>query len=170
MTRTLTQSLLVAALLAGSALPSLAQQTRPEPAHAAREGQPGLRLAAHLAALETLVGITAEQAPAWRTYTNALLAFAETARPPHGPQAPGAKAERPAPPSGPHPADAPRLLMAEMMAERALDQAEAAATLKQAAATLRAALGAEQLVRLIAAERPPMPHPGAGPRPPRPGN
>ncbi|WP_283178906.1 hypothetical protein [Gemmobacter sp. 24YEA27] len=42
----------------------------------------GLILAQRLACLETCIGITPEQAPVWRSYTDALIAFVETDQPP----------------------------------------------------------------------------------------
>ncbi len=166
MKRSLTSTVLVAALIAAVALPSFAQDPRPDPgqapamtaapgpAHGGMAGQPGLRLAAHLSALETLVGITAEQAPAWRGYTDALLAFAGPGRPQHGAPPDGRKGERP------QEKGHPQLLMGEMMAGRAMADAGRAEALKQAATALRAVLSEGQLARLIEAERPPMPHSG----------
>lgn len=169
---------LVAAMLAGAAAPSFAQERHPP--HTARgdqdgaygkrhgkeggdnhkggprfgqdgPGNPGLKLAERLSGLETYIGITPEQAPAWRGYTEALLAFAEADRPGHGPgqeagpQGPKETGKPPAPPR----------LMAEMMARRAIAQGERAEKLEAAAATLRTSLSEAQLARLIGAEAPP---------------
>lgn len=48
----------------------------------ATERAAGLILAQRLACLETCICITPEQAPVWRSYTDALIAFVETDQPP----------------------------------------------------------------------------------------
>ncbi len=116
-------------------------------------GNPGLAMAQRLAGLETYIGITPAQAPAWRDYTNALLAFAEAGAPQHG-QPPQGNPPQGQPPQGQPPKNQPPLLMAERMAEQAIKRGEKAGTLKSAAAALKAALTPDQLARLIAAEAP----------------
>lgn len=180
MQRNVLKGLLAAAMIGGMAVPALAQnaggsatafpagQVTGARAHAhgprSEAGHPGLQLAERLSALETLVGITAAQQPAWRSYTDALLAFVETdraapgatgaARPEgQGPEAP--LAQGPAGPQGGGAAQpAPQILQAERLAERAVDRGARAETLRDAAAALRGALSPEQLARLIEAEAP----------------
>ncbi|MBE3640634.1 hypothetical protein, partial [Mangrovicoccus algicola] len=174
MKRTVMTTLLVAGL-AGAALPALAvspagpgpegQAQLPPPPMPARGMQPGLELAARLNAMETLIGITEAQEPAWREYAAALLSFMEAAGPRHGPHE-GAPAPQEAPQeagTAPEGAQAPAAppLMAERMAERALDLGARAETLKTATAALRDALEPGQLQALARAERPEPPHRGA---------
>lgn len=117
---------------------------------------PEMALAARLAALETRIGITAGQLDAWRAYTSALQALLAPPK-----MAGGASPDK----TGPgHPAEgAPSrpgnepFALEEMLAERAVARASAAAELKQAIATLRSTLSPGQLELLASAG-------GAGPR------
>ncbi|WP_157971275.1 hypothetical protein [Pseudogemmobacter bohemicus] len=170
MQRTVMSSLLVAAMIAGAVAPAMAEERRPPPSgqegprdggkagHAGKDrdehrggpqmergqgGNPGLKLAQGLAGLETYIGVTPDQAQAWRAYTDALIAFAEADAPHPGPLSQDAA------PAGP-----PRL-MADRLAERAIAKGERAEKLQAAAATLRATLSDAQLARLIGAEAPP---------------
>lgn len=180
------KGLMTAALIGSLALPALAQNTgelvedgaerhpmigtpnaigpgSPGPRHHA--GHPGLDLAARLSTLETFVGITPEQQPAWRAYTDALLAFVESGHPAAGagrgprpggarPEAPQGWAGAPAVPGGAQPGDTPQILLAERLAGHAVAQGERAEVLQAAAVDLRAALSSDQLSRLIEAETP----------------
>lgn len=162
MNRMLTRGLLIAGALLAAVSPALAQFTVPPQQGAGQPAPrgPDLRLAERLSALETQVGIGAAQAPAWRAYADALLAFAASGPPRQPPQAP--------PPAGPAAGEPPReprkLLMGEILAAQGMggDAGEKAEALKKAAAGLRAALSEAQLARLLEADAPP------GERPPRP--
>ncbi|CCV10748.1 hypothetical protein [Mesorhizobium sp. STM 4661] len=117
---------------------------------------PEFRLAARLSALETRVGVRAEQLDAWRDYTSALQAV--LARPDHGPdvadaEAPGAKAPR-------------AFAFQERLADDVTARAASAAKLKDAIAALRAKLTAEQLEILASADRPHGPPRGPWGNPP----
>ncbi len=174
MKRSIMSGLLVASMIAGAVLPAMSQERRPPPegGHEARDGKPGgprgdhdrggpggnpgLKLAGRLSVLETYIGVTPEQEPAWRAYSDALIAFAGAEGPGHGPgngpgKAPGPDGKPPAP-----------RLMGENIAERAIAAGQKAEVLQAAAVTLRAALSEDQLARLIAAEAPPH-GPGMGP-------
>ncbi|MFE3837249.1 hypothetical protein [Pseudogemmobacter sonorensis] len=169
------KGLMAAALIGGMVSPVLAQDTAPPAVAAAPEGAPGqgpgpgfgpgsdrrgpagLKLAGHLSALETLVGITADQQAAWRGYSDAVLAFAEGEGRDERPGARGAEPSGPpqGAPIGAAPPQAPeQTLMAERLADRAIVRGERAAALKEATATLRAALSPEQFARLVEAEVP----------------
>lgn len=196
MKRTIGSGLLVATLMGAMALPVTAQDSQPpvagqgaserleqqagprggdhrgpmrHPGPQARHhpGPSGLELAARLSALETYIGITPQQAGAWRAYTQAAQDFAESHRPgpaerPAGPPAAAEQAPAGVPPQGapgaPAGSDgnrpAPQRLLAEDMADHAIARGEKAQDLKDAAAGLRAVLTPEQTARLIEAERP----------------
>lgn len=180
MKRNVTRALLIAA--AGSmTLPAMAQDKRPpapehveiapfgpggHPAGPPRGvGHLGLELAARLSAQETYIGITPDQAAAWRAYTAALLAFAGDAHSgragigPDGPRAPFPDA--PQAPTG----ERPDKLFAERLAERAIAQGEKAETLQAAAKALRETLSPAQLARLVEADMPPQRPMAGGPAP-----
>lgn len=104
MRRSIMSNLLAAAMVAGAMGPAVAEMPGPPSAGAggtatARKDMvrwvtaitdvirvtamaAGLILAQRLACLETCIGITPEQAPVWRSYTDALIAFVETDQPP----------------------------------------------------------------------------------------
>ncbi|WP_172327676.1 hypothetical protein [Mangrovicoccus sp. HB161399] len=184
MKRTVMSSLLAAALVGSAAIPALAESPR-APAGQAQmhdhrippKGNPEMAVAERLSTLETLIGVTPGQEPAWRAYTVALLDFFETGHP--GPMGgpgpkPGAAPGADAPPhaeGAPEGAQAPapRPLMAEMMADRAIARAQAAETLKQAVEGLKSALTDDQLAKLAMAEMPPHGAPHDGQRPDMPG-
>jgi len=128
---------------------------------------PELRLAASLAAAETYVGITSAQLDAWRAYSVALIDLVEPPKPDHGAGEPrgerpdGARGERPdGPPTadGSQPSDGP--LLAEHLADQAIERGEKANSLKTALAALRGVLAPEQIMKLRASERFLLPPPG----------
>ena len=100
-------------------------------------------IAARLAATETYIGITPDQDAGWRTYAQAVIAFAES----------GARIPEQAPDQ------VLRLLGPERLARAALERAGKAQAVVDAATALRAELTPEQLKRLLRAE------PGAEHRP-----
>lgn len=98
-----------------------------------------LGLAAHLAAAETYVGISADQHEAWRGYSQALIAFFERDAQP----TPEARPE-----GGSLPADQVQPLAAERMATQVLVHTEKARTLLDASTALRDTLEPAQLEKL----------------------
>ncbi len=174
MKRTVMSSLLAAALVGSAAIPALAEPPKPPiqmqdhgmqmKGRPDMKGSPEMAMADRLSTLETLIGVTAEQEPAWRGYTVALLDFMQAGGPGARPDAPPPRAE--GAPEGAQ-APAPRPLMAEMMADRAIARADSAEKLKSAVVALKSALTPEQLETLAQAEMPP--HRGGpghdGPRP-----
>lgn len=176
MKRIITRHVLAAVLAGAVALPAVAEQVKPSVAENIRgdrhappphNGKSGLRLADRLSTLETYIGITPEQAPAWRAYANAMQAFAEPPRPMRGTH-PRDGVDMPSPQGenqdpARRQAQPPQMLLGERMAEHALAKGRRAEGLKSAAATLRAELSPEQLTRLIGAETPPMGTQSGGP-------
>lgn len=113
--------------------------------HLDRSGNPpALLLAQRLAALETQIGIRADQVNAWRDYTIALI---DLLAPTRHPKRPGERhdAEN-APAQGKDPFD-----REQKLAEDFIRRAAVAERLKNAITALRAALTADQLARLAAA-------------------
>ncbi|RJT27786.1 hypothetical protein D3227_35585 [Mesorhizobium waimense] len=130
---------------------------------------PEFMLAARLSALETKVGIRAEQLDAWRDYTSALQETLTPPRPDNGPGGPGGRgpdAGKPGPDGSA--AQAPRDPFArqERLADDVTMRAVAAAKLKDAIAELRTKLTPEQLEILASADRPHGPPPGPWRSPP----
>lgn len=123
--------------------------------------QPGLRLAASLAAAETYVGITSAQLDSWRAYTTALIDLLDRPERENGPDR-----QRGEIPAGPPPtvdgtpseqADVP--LFAERLADIAIERGERAEALKVAISALRGDLEPDQIGRLRDAERSLLPSP-----------
>ncbi|MFG1428390.1 hypothetical protein [Roseixanthobacter glucoisosaccharinicivorans] len=85
--------------------------------------------AASLAAMETFVGIRADQFDAWRTYTNAVLALLQPPKPPQ-------EAEKPAP-----------FARAEAIARHMAEQGAKAQAVLDALAALKSKLTEDQLQR-----------------------
>ena len=106
-------------------------------------------IAARLAATETYIGITPDQDAGWRTYAQAVIAFAES----------GARIPEQAPDQ------VLRLLGPERLARAALERAGKAQAVVDAATALRAELTPEQLERLLRAEPGAEHRPDPGPRP-----
>lgn len=123
----------------------------PVPPH--DRGPAGLALAARLSALETFIGITPDQAPVWRAYTDAVLAFARDGRPGRD----GHADVGPPPAPGFGGAGRPQMLLAERLAESAIARGQNARALKTAANALRETLSPAQLARLIEADTLPPP-------------
>ncbi|SDP53049.1 hypothetical protein [Phyllobacterium sp. OV277] len=112
-------------------------------------------LAGWLAAEETMVGIRSEQFDTWRTYTSALLAFAEGPHPHFRDNAaPGTVSDDPAKPQENEP------LTTERMADIAIERGAKAQTLKQATKALFEVLTPDQQAKFTEADRkgPPAPH------------
>ncbi|MDJ0513329.1 MAG: Spy/CpxP family protein refolding chaperone [Methyloceanibacter sp.] len=99
------------------------------------------RLAARLSAMETQIGIRAEQLDDWRNFTDALQA---TMKPPFMRPAGSPKMA----PGG----DAEPFSMAEGLANRTIERAEEAEKLKAAVAKLRTTLSPEQLEKVTQIE------------------
>lgn len=112
-------------------------ERRPKERGLAKDGRdtlPGpLQLASRLAALESFIGIQADQFAVWRAYTDALQAFIRS--PEAIRETPGIKS-----------ADA--LTQSTALAEQAVARAPLAATLSSTAGSLRARLAPEQIERL----------------------
>lgn len=117
-------------------------------------------LAGWLAAEETMVGIRSEQLDAWRTYTSALLAFAEGPHPQFKDEAAGGNAN-----DDPAKLQEVEPLTIERMADIAIERGAKAQTLKQAAKALLDVLTPDQQAKFAEADHKgrPMPHrmPGA---------
>ncbi|TSE02914.1 hypothetical protein C1D09_028170, partial [Mesorhizobium intechi] len=112
---------------------------------------PEFMLAARLSALETKVGVRAEQLDAWRDYTSALQAMLAPPKPDHGPGGTGGRG-----PNAENPSNSERdpFAFQEKLADDVTQRAVAAGKLKEAIAALRAKLTPEQLEILASAERP----------------
>jgi hypothetical protein len=97
-------------------------------------GDPAMRLAKRLSAMETLIGIRSDQLDAWRAFTAASIDM--VSRPP--------RPERKADPEA--------FAMADRIADMAIARAEKAKALKDATAALRQKLDPQQLERVKTAE------------------
>ncbi|MET2829593.1 hypothetical protein [Mesorhizobium shangrilense] len=137
------------------------QGFRPEGFGPRRMGPPPeFMLAARLSALETRIGIRAEQLDAWRDYTSALQAVLSPARPDHGRGGPGDPDA-----AGPEAKRDP-FAFQERLADDVTARAVSAAKLKDAITVLRTTLTPEQLEILASADRPHGPPPGLLANPP----
>lgn len=118
---------------------------------------PEFMLAARLSALETKVGVRAEQLDAWRDYTSALQAVLTPLAPDHGPGGTGGRG-----PYAENPGNGERdpFALQEKLADDVTQRAVAAGKLKEAIGALRVKLTPEQLEILASAERPHGPPPG----------
>lgn len=129
-----------------------------------------MKLAARLSAMETLIGIRADQLDAWRAFTAAAVDLVQ--RPPRRDANPEARPGEPR--------DLPPFELADRMADEAIARGEKAKALKEAVSTLRQKLTPEQLERVKTVEsdlrgrwmrghdgmRGPKPGGPEGPRPP----
>ncbi|MFD1704003.1 hypothetical protein ACFSCV_13440 [Methylopila henanensis] len=113
------------------------------PMHKARrKGEDfALKLAGRLAAAEVAIGVRGDQLDTWRAFTAAAVDFVKPPRP-AGP--------RPGPDGDERGPDRPRgvLDFADRMADRTIERAEKAKTLKAAAEALRQKLTPEQIAQL----------------------
>lgn len=120
-----------------------------------RRGAPDLPLdlAASLAAAETYVGITSIQLDAWRAYTSALITFAVQQKPDRKlEESSRERPDRPPSANGLSPLSAGTSLLAEHLADIAIERGEQAKTLKALFTALRMVLDPEQVTRLREAE------------------
>ncbi|MFC7051365.1 Spy/CpxP family protein refolding chaperone [Hansschlegelia quercus] len=98
------------------------------------QGDPAMRLAKRLSAMETLIGIRSDQLDAWRAFTAASVDM--VSRPPRPDKKPEPEA----------------FGMADRIADMAIARAEKAKALKEATAALRQKLTPEQLERVKTVE------------------